>query len=271
MWEETDVARTDRVNALMRGLAILRMFNENDQAVAVSQMARHIGVHRSNASRLAATLHEMGFLDRAEGAGRYRLGPQLVRLGRLADRDNSAVKRAMEPLGRLVAETGETGHIGVLDGAEMVTAAVIDGWHTVRMHSHPHLRAPAHCSALGKALLSWLDDERLRERFADSELAARTGNSVTSTEQLRHHLAQARDRGYAVDDEEYEPGLRCLAAPVRDSDGTVAVAMGLSGPTARLTRDVVPQVGDRLRAAAEETRAALRGAWWPAPPPREPA
>src|SRR5882724_5746559 len=145
--------RGDLVNALMHGLSILQIFDDDNEVVMVAEMARRIGVHRSNASRLAATLHTLGFLSRAGEAGQYRLGPQLIRLGRLAGKSNDLTQRALGPLRALVERTGETGHIGVLDGAEALTIAVVDGWHSVRMHSYPNKRSPAYCSSIGKALL----------------------------------------------------------------------------------------------------------------------
>src|SRR5690606_420416 len=130
MQGQTGMGRTNRVSSLMRGLAILQMFENVGQTVTVSEIARRLGIHRSNASRLAATLCDLGFLSRAGSPGRYRLGPQLARLARLAGEPDEAVRRAREPLRRLVAETGETGQVAVLDGTDVVTTVVVDGWHT---------------------------------------------------------------------------------------------------------------------------------------------
>lgn len=250
MRDQTGMGRTNRVSSLMRGLAILRMFEETGQTVTVSQIARQLGVHRSNASRLAATLCDMEFLSRTGSAGRYRLGPQLPRLARLAGEPDEAVRRAREPLRRLVAETGETGHVALIDGTDAVTAVVVDGWHTVRAHTAERARFPAHCSALGKALLSGLDEDSLRARYGTRTLAGRTPRTITSLDRLCRELDVVRRRGYAVDDEEYEPGLRCVAAPVRGADGTVVASLGLSGPAVRLTDETLHRLAAGVRAAA---------------------
>lgn len=251
--------RGDQVKALRHGLEILRMVSDDQPVVGVSEMARKIGVHRSSASRLAATLHAMGFLSRAGEAGQYRLGPELIRLGRLANRDIDLVEQATGPLRRVVEQTGETGHIGMLDGTEAVTIAVVDGWQTVRMHSYVNKRSPASCSSLGKSLLSGLTDEEVRGLFGGQRLIALTEHSVTAMSALLAELAQVRAQGYACDNEEVELGLRCVAAPVRDASGAVVASLGLSGPAWRLTPPVVADLAEAVRRAAADATTALGG------------
>jgi IclR family KDG regulon transcriptional repressor len=251
--------RGDLVNALVRGLSILQMYDDDNQVVIVSDMARQIGVHRSNASRLAATLDAMGFLTRAPEAGHYRLGPQLIRLGRLASKSNDLAQQALGPLRALVQRTGETGHIGVLDGAEALTIAVVDGWHSVRMHSYPNKRSPAYCSSIGKALLAGLDNAEVRQRFRGRRLGAKTENSITSVAQLLRELDQIRAQGHAVDNEELEIGLRCIAAPIRDADGAVVASLGLSGPALRLSEAALADLAAHVRATAAQATAAIGG------------
>jgi DNA-binding IclR family transcriptional regulator len=255
----TDGTRGDQVKALRHGLEILRMVSDDHPVIGVSEIARTIGVHRSSASRLAATLHAMGFLTRAGEAGQYRAGPELIRLGRLAARDIDVAEQALGPLRRLVEQTGETGHIGILDGIEAVTIAVVDGWQTVRMHSHVNKRSPASCSSLGKSMLSGFPDEQVREMFDGRELPARTPASITTVPGLLHELAQVRQLGYACDNEELEPGLRCLAAPIRDADGAVVASLGVSGPAARFTQEALAGLAAAVRQAAAEATSAIGG------------
>ncbi|HET9079350.1 MAG TPA: IclR family transcriptional regulator [Trebonia sp.] len=251
--------RGDQVKALRHGLEILRMISDDQPVVGVSEMARKIGVHRSSASRLAATLHAMGFLSRAGEVGQYRLGPELIRLGRLANHDIDLVEQAIAPLRRVVEQTGETGHIGMLDGTEAVTIAVADGWQTVRMHSHVNKRSPASCSSLGKSLLSGLPDGGVRDLFEGQPLATRTEHSITALPALLTELGQVRTQGYACDNEEVELGLRCVAAPIKDASGAVVASLGLSGPAWRLTPPVVAELAEAVRRAAAEATTALGG------------
>ncbi|GGL09381.1 IclR family transcriptional regulator [Mangrovihabitans endophyticus] len=254
----------------MHGLSILQMFDDDHQVVTVAQIARQIGVHRSNASRLAATLHALGFLTRADEAGQYRLGPQLIRLGRLAGAGNDLSRQAAGPLRALVRLTGETGHIGILDGTDAVTSVVVDGWHTVRMHSRPNKRSPAHNSSIGKALLAGLDDTEIRRRYRGRRLSAKTPNSITSLAGLLREVELIRARGYAVDDEELETGLRCLAAPITDAAGTVVASLGLSGPALRMTEAAVADLAPHVCAAAAEATRAIGGRAEAMPPAAAP-
>jgi DNA-binding IclR family transcriptional regulator len=247
------------VNALAHGLAILQMFTDEQQVIGVSQIGRQIGVHRSNASRLAATLHAMGFLAQAGEPGQYRLGPQLIRLGQLAGRNNDLAQQALGPLRQLVEKTGETGHIGILDGSDALTIAVVDGWQTVRMHSHVNKRSPAYRTSIGKSVLSGLDDAAVRQLFQGHRLVAATPNSITSIAGLLRELALVRARGYAIDNEELELGLRCVAAPIWDAGGEVVASLGLSGPAPRLTDAVVAELAVLVTQAAAQASAAIGG------------
>ena len=238
-------SRDGMVGALLHGLAILDMFGRDRTVIGVADIARQLGVHRSTASRLAATLASAGYLEAAGEPGRYRLAPKLATLGEIAAGDSDLRRAAAGPLRDLVASIGETGHLGMLEGTEAVTIDVVDGWQTVRMHSWVGKRSPAHISSIGKALLAGLNAVEFAARYPGPKLEGLTPATITSTDELRSHLGQVRAQGYAEDLEELEPHLCCVAAPVRGRDGSVVASISVSGPASRL--------GDpRLRATAVE-------------------
>lgn len=245
-------ARDGMVGALLHGLAVLDMFTQDRPVVGIGEVARQLGVHRSTASRLAATLATAGYLEPAGEQGRYRLAAKLAVLGEIAAAGDELRNAALPPLRDLVSRLGETGHLGVLDGTEAVTVAVVDGWQTVRMHSWVGKRSPAHCSSLGKVLLAGLSPAEFAARYPDPGLPASTPNTITSRDELEKGLADVRDRGYAEDREELEPHLCCVAAPVFGRDGTVTASVGVSGPASRL---LVPGA---MAAVAADVRAAGR-------------
>ena len=240
------------VGALLHGLAVLDMFTRDKPVIGIAEVSRQLGVHRSTASRLAATLATAGYLEPTGEAGRYRLAAKLSVLGEIAATGNELREAAMPPLRDLVSRLGETGHLGVLDGSEAVTVAVVDGWQTVRMHSWVGKRSPAYCSSMGKALLAGLSKAEVIARFPDPELPTRTPHTITSRDELMRCLAQARDQGYAVDREELEPHLCCVAAPVYDRDGAVVASVSVSGPASRLLDGAV------IDALAVEVKATAR-------------
>lgn len=250
--------RDGTVGALLHGLAVLDMFTNDRPVVQIAEIARELGVHRSTASRLAATLATAGYLEVAGEQGKYRLAAKLAVLGEVAAAGSDLRAAAMPPLRDLVSRLGETGHLGVLEGTEAVTVAVVDGWQTVRMHSWVGKRSPAHCSSIGKALLAGLSQAEFAARYPDPDLPARTPATITTREELARSLADVRALGYAEDREELEPHLCCVAAPVFGRDGAVTASISVSGPASRLreaaavaaaaaaVRDTAHQISVRL-------------------------
>src|SRR5579875_2693726 len=212
-------ARDGLVGSLLHGLAILDMFERDHPVVSLAEIARKLGVHRSSASRLAATLAAAGYLESTGEQGRYRLAGKVSALGELATAGTELRRAALPCLRELVGRLGETGHLAVLEGTEAVTIEVVDGWHSVRMHSWVGKRSPAHCSSMGKALLAGLSPQDFAARYPDPVLPARTANTITGRDELEKCLAEARELGYATDGEELEPHLCCVAAPVYGQDG----------------------------------------------------
>jgi DNA-binding IclR family transcriptional regulator len=241
------------VGALLHGLEILDLFSAEERELGVGEMARRLGMHKSSASRLAATLSAAGYLEPAGQAGRYRLGAKLVRFAGLAGDGASLPQIAVPLLRPLVDEVGETGHVVALDGTDVVTIGVVDGWRSVRMHGAVGKRSPAHATATGKALLSGLTDDEVRARYT-GRLERRTPNTLTTVGALLEALAEIRARGCAFDAEELEVGLRCVAAPVVDHAGRVVAAVGLSGPAGRFAPETI---ADDVRSTAATVSAAL--------------
>ncbi|MGH3666085.1 MAG: IclR family transcriptional regulator, partial [Egibacteraceae bacterium] len=154
-------------------------------------------------------------------------------------------------LADLAAHTGETCHLGVLDGHRIVYIEKVESPHAVRMHSRVGSTNPAHSTGLGKAMLAHCDAEVIAATIAQG-LPRRTGRTITDPERLRQELATIRRRGFALDDVENEDGIRCVAAPVLDHKRDVVAGISIAGPTYRLTLDRLQQVGSRVRAAALE-------------------
>lgn len=245
-------ARDGLVGALLHGLAILDMFDRDRTVIGIAEVARHLQVHKSSASRLAATLAAAGYLELAGEPGRYRLAGKIAALGELAATDTGLRRAALPALQDLVGRLGETGHLGALAGTEAVTVEVVDGWHTVRMHSWVGKRSPAHCSSMGKALLAGLSPDEFAARYPADHLESRTPNTITSAAALDRSLAEVRSRGYAEDSEELEAGLRCVAAPIFDRTGTVVASISLSGPASRINDGTLPGIATEVRRTATQ-------------------
>lgn len=245
------------IAALQNGLDVFDLFTLEQPVVTVADISRRLGIHKSTASRIAATLAAAGFLRPAITGTGYQLGGKMTRLGSIAAAETSLTTVSLPVLRALVDDLGETCHLGVLEGNEAVTVALVDGSHAVRLHSFVGKRSLAHCTAMGKVLLAALPQARLDELFETERLMTVTSRSVASRTELYEQLENVRRRGYAVDDEELEIGLRCIAAPVRGNDGHVVASLTVAGAAPRIPINLIDRYAEDVIEKAEAISRAL--------------
>jgi IclR family transcriptional regulator, KDG regulon repressor len=223
------------VPAVARALDILELFLDGTQSMSAPEIMARTGLPRTTVHELVTTLTQRSYLAPVpEQQHRYRLGVRAFQLGSVyAERLDLAREGAS--VAREVAEAcDETVHLAVLDGAEVVYIVKVDSTHSVRMVSAVGRRLPAHCTAVGKMLLSGLSPEEFAARLpAGRPLAAMTSESITSVAQLERELAEVRRRGIAAESCESNPDVACVAAPVFDHGGRMVAAMSISVPISR--------------------------------------
>ncbi len=239
-----------RVQVLDRAVAILQVLADAPAELAPADIAARLHLHKSTIHRLLMVLEQHRFIRKGAGNGKFALGLKLFELGSRAAKGLSLREHAQPFLARLVRETGETAHIGVLDEGDMVSVANVEGPRTLRMPSTVGRRTPVHCSAVGKAVLAFLPQSTLDELIARRPLIALTAKTLATAGALGAELRRIRVRGYAIDDEEIEKGLRCVGAPVRDYTGQVVGALSIAGPTFRITKKKVPALAESVLAVA---------------------
>lgn len=256
--ETTKEKEAGLIGSLFKGLGVFDMFQPDRPVITVGEIATHLGLHKSSASRIAATLVAAGYLRTAPKANGFHLGGKLTRLGSLAAIEpllNSVAEPVMQ---RLVDQLGETCHTGVLDGREAVTVALLDGSFAIRMHSWIGKRSQAHVTAMGKVLLAGLSEVAIDKLYQSEEcLLHPTPHSIATVTQLKKQLATVRQQGYALDDEELELGLRCVAAPIRDHDDRVVASLTIAGSTARIAPKNLQTYVKRVKEAAAQISAGL--------------
>jgi len=227
------------VPAVTRALDILELFLDCDGSLSAPEITRRLQLPRTTVHELVTTLTARNYLVQpADQPGRYRLGVRGYQLGsRYAEQLDLAAEG--QQVARSVAETcDETVHVAILEGRDVIYIAKVDSTHAVRMVSAAGRRLPAHCTSVGKMLLASLPEEELESRLAGAEpLAAMTPNSITSPEALRAELAETRGRGVALEQQESNPDVSCVAAPVRDSAGRVVAALSISVPMIRWSEE----------------------------------
>jgi DNA-binding IclR family transcriptional regulator len=220
----------------------------------LDQLAERLEVHKSTVLRLLRTLESHRFVQRS-GVRYYRLGTSLFELAFRA-LDERDVRRSVEPaLRELNADTGHTVHLASYEDGEVIYIDKCESRHNVRMYSRIGRRAPLHCTAVAKVLVAALPKDQ-REAVAGTIPYERmTPNTITTPRAYLAELARVAERGYAVDDEEHEEHIHCVAAPVRDARGAVVAAMSLSVPQMVLDLDGLLALVPRLLAAADAASA----------------
>ncbi|MCF2531142.1 IclR family transcriptional regulator [Yinghuangia soli] len=221
------------VPAVTRAFDILELFLDEDAALSAPDIVRRTQLPRTTAHELLATLVTRGYLAQ-DPAGHYALGVRVYQLGsRYAEQLDLAAEG--QQVARQVADAcGETVHVAILEGTDVIYIAKVDSTHAVRMVSAAGRRLPAHCTAVGKMLLASLPEDELRALLpTDVPLAALTQQSITDPAALHTALAEIRARGTASENRESNPDVSCVAAPVRDETGRVVAALSISAPTIR--------------------------------------
>ena len=239
-----------RIQAIERAVSILNAFSMDDPELGVTELADRLGLHKSTVHRFMVNLDAAGLVERNARTGRYHLGLHVFELGALVMQQMNLWDEALPFLEGLVHDTGETGHLAVLDGGEAIYIERVEARRALRVPSAIGRGYPAHATNLGKVLLADLSRERVEAIIAERGLAAYTPQTITDPAELEADLELIRRRGYAVDNEEYDDGLRCIGAPVRDHSGHVVAALGIGGPVTRITPERVEELGGLVMTAA---------------------
>lgn len=225
--------RRYRIKVLEKALGILELFGESPGDLTLTQIGERLGMSKPTAFRIINVLEQSDYLERAPRSQAYRLGLKVYRLGSLVE-STTAIQKLAQPFLQSLAESShETVHLTVLNKGEALYLDKIEGKHSVRVVSRVGQRLPAHCSGVGKVLLAHLPEDEIDTIIGERGLARFTPKTITDRVALREELRQVRERGYALDDEEIEIGLKCVAAPVRDAGSRVVAAISISVPRFR--------------------------------------
>src|SRR6516164_4715220 len=198
--------RRERLSSVATAIRLLKAFSEDEVEIGISALARRLGLAKSTVHRLAVTLVSEGLLEQNRESGKYQLGIALFRLGALVRRRMNVSNEARPYLYDLREKINESVHLAILDETEIMYVYNLEGTHAIRMRSDIGVRKPAYCTAEGQAILAF---------------QPRTPKTITSAEKFIKALGATRQRGCAIEDEESEIGMVCIAAPIRDDSGDV--------------------------------------------------
>ncbi len=232
------------VQTIQRVSSILEVLGQTPRGISIRDLSLRLELPKGTTHRLLSSLAYYGYVRQDTGTRNYFLGLKLVELGNLLLSQLDLRKVAEPFLGDLADKTKETVHMVFLDRNEIVYIDKVETDHHtsgLRMASRVGLRNPAHSCAVGKVLLSHLSEEELDNLIAEKGLPQRTENTITDRARLKGHLKSVRTQGYAIDDEENEMGIRCVAAPVYNESGKAVAAISVSGPAFRITKKLIQE------------------------------
>jgi IclR family acetate operon transcriptional repressor len=231
------------VQAVARAFALLEALATRDE-MGLVELARDVSLHPSTAHRLLASLIDCGYAMQSQTSGRYRLGRKVVELASGSEARDARLRAVTRPhLEAIRSAVGETTNLVALDGLSATYIDQVESRHAVRLFAEPGRRVPVHSSAAGKAMLAYQDGGPLERLYAGEPLERVTLRTITTAAGLRQELGHVRRRGYALDNEEYEEGVSCVAAPIFDNLGGVSAAISVSAPSVRLGRVGLAKVG----------------------------
>lgn len=233
------------MQSLGRAFEILEKMADAGGTVGLSQLASDVGLPLPTIHRLVRTLVELGYV-RQEMSRQYTLGPKLIRLGETSSR---MLRSWAKPyLAELVEQLGESANLAMLDHDEIVYVGQVPSRHSMRMFTEVGRRVQPHCTAVGKAILACQPEEEVRGLLRRTGMPSHTSHTITDPHVFLAELSRVRAQGYAVDDGEQEVGVRCVAIAVPNAPSPIA--MSVSGPTARMTTDLVAKAAPLLIDAA---------------------
>lgn len=246
-----------QLQSLARAVAVLEMLGESEVPLSLAEVCLRMQIHKSTAHRSLMVLERMTLIERTHD-NRFRLGLKLYELGNRAVEQIDLRARIRPYFWRLSAQLGETVHLGVLQKASVVYLDKAEPNRRVCMSSKTGSSNPVYCTSLGKAILAFLPPESAEEIIDRIRFVAFTPKTITNREDLMKSLERVRRRGFAVDDEEIEMGVRCIGAPIFDENRFPIAALSMSGPTARVRPQNAASIAERLIRCCNEISNSLR-------------
>ncbi|MDA5108020.1 MULTISPECIES: IclR family transcriptional regulator [Brevibacillus] len=240
------------IQAVERALKILDLFDEQETELKITEISERMQLHKSTVHSLLKTLQAHGYIDQNPENGKYRLGMKLFERGNFVIHGLDIRKIAKRHLVDLSLKTGQTTHLVILDDKEGVYIDKVEGPMATILYSRIGRRIPVHSSAVGKVLVAFLSEEELQNILDGYQYVAQTPNTITNEQAFRQELEKVRQAGYAVDNQENEPGVRCIAVPIRNHKGHVVAAVSISTLVSRVDDQTLMEFLGMLKPAAEE-------------------
>lgn len=237
---------TDIVQSVDRTLSILEVISEYSEGLGITEISSKIDLHKSTVHRLLATLIYKGYVVQDPETSKYMITLKLFEIGNKKIESIDILNISKPYLKELMDKTKEVIHLVIRDGSDIVYIDKVESDNTIRMVSRIGKRSPIYCTSVGKAMLAFLPNDEVKKIWDGSKIEKLTEYTITDISDMKKELSLIRQRGFAIDEQENELGVRCIGAPVFNHKGEVEGAISISGPTIRVTKERVPEFADIL-------------------------
>lgn len=243
------------VQSVQHALELFEVFrtSEKKEEFGVTELSKTLGLHKNNVFRLLATLESRGYIEQNLNTENYRLGIGIFNLGQKFINKQGILKLSKPFMEKIVEKINESVYIGILREGSVIYLDIVEAPQTVRIVSRVGRDVPAYCTAIGKVQLAYASEEEINKIYMGARLRKYTENTITSLPVLKSHLRKIGEVDYAIDNEEFEEEVRCIAVPVKDYLGVPVSALSASGPASRMTdKKMYDEILPVLRKYAKE-------------------
>ncbi|WHH56897.1 IclR family transcriptional regulator [Petroclostridium sp. X23] len=240
------------VQTLDRALDILELLATQKNGMGVTEIGNRVGLHKSTVHRLLNALGERGYVEKNTDVGTYQLGMKVVEISSIHLNSIELKTEAAPYLRKLAAETTQPVHLATFVDGEVIYIEKVETLNTIRMYSSIGKRVPMHCSAVGKAIMTGMADTEIEQLLKTRDLKQYTAETLSSIGQVIEQVREARKIGWAIDNQEHEEGIRCIAAPIYDYRGEVIAAVSTSGPKSVIAPEKDNMISEYVVKAAKE-------------------
>jgi DNA-binding IclR family transcriptional regulator len=228
------------IQSVDRALSIIEILSK-EKELGVTELSKRLNIHKSTIFSLLGTLQYRGYISQNLKTGKYQLSLKLFEIGHIVFDGLDLLKISRPYLEKLLTLHEETVHLVVLDNDEIIYIDKIESSQSIKISSRIGSRLPVHCTGVGKAMIAFKSEQEIKEIIKHKPLKRFTSNTITNYENFLKELQKIRRQGYAMDNEEFEQGLICVAAPIKDIKGNVIAALSIAGPTIRMNKEKIFQ------------------------------
>jgi DNA-binding IclR family transcriptional regulator len=232
----------DSLKSVEKALRIIESFDMDRPEISVAEFVKKLSMPKVSVYRFLRVLTKNGFINQNKQTKKYRLGLKVFELGSIVLKNFDFRDIAFPLITELSRQSGETVHLGVLDAQQVVSIESVESNQSLRISMPVGKRVYLHSTGVGKAIMAFVSDEEIREIVHQKGLPGFTENTITDVVQLMKEVQTIRKRGYAIDNEENEPGVRCVAAPVLDPYQRFVASVSVSGPSVRISYERIPEL-----------------------------